>query len=74
MQGFYRNKQKTPVIIAPSEVKSERFHVELTLLPHPALIGNGRARFRMRGTVFAEIPASEPAINDCFIPLSSIST
>ncbi|WP_262373099.1 hypothetical protein [Treponema phagedenis] len=46
-------------------MKSERFHVELTLLPHPALIGNGRARFRMRGTIFAEIPASDGAINDC---------
>ncbi|CEM62224.1 hypothetical protein DWQ65_03160 [Treponema phagedenis] len=63
--GLLSEQTKTPVIIAPSEVKSEKFHVELTLLPHPALIGNGRARFRMRGTVFAEIPASEPAINDC---------
>ncbi len=55
----------TPVIIAPSEVQSERFHVELSLLPHPVVVGNGRLRFRIRATVFAEIPASDIAINDC---------
>ncbi len=60
-----RAETQTAVTIAPSEVKSERFHVELSLLPHPAVVGNGRLRFRIRATVFAEIPASETAINDC---------
>ncbi|MEL5719866.1 MAG: hypothetical protein P1P59_01910 [Treponemataceae bacterium] len=64
-QEFLQSETGTPVIILPSEVKSERFHVELNLLPHPAIVGNGRARFRMRATVFAEIPASDTAINDC---------
>ena len=55
----------TQVIVRPSEVKSEKFHVELNLLPHPVMVGNGRARFRMRATVAAEIPASDKAIDDC---------
>ncbi|MEL3908065.1 MAG: hypothetical protein P1P64_03490 [Treponemataceae bacterium] len=62
---FLKKETGTPVIIAPSEVKSERFHVELSLLPHPVIVGNGLVRFRLRATVFAEIPASNPAINDC---------
>ncbi len=53
------------VIVLPSEVNSEKFHLELSILPHPAIVGNGRVRFRIRATVFAEIPASHPAINDC---------
>lgn len=60
-----QNQTGTPVIIAPSEVSSERFHVELTLLPHPVIPGNGTVRLRLRATVFAEIPPSETAINDC---------
>ncbi len=60
-----RSETETPVTIAPSEVKSERFHIELSLLPHPVVVGNGRVRLRMRSTVFAEIPASDVAINDC---------
>lgn len=52
-------------VIMPSLVKSEKFHVELSLLPHPVLVGNGRVRLRLRATVFAEIPASDRAINDC---------
>ncbi len=53
------------VIVLPSEVNSEKFHVELSILPHPVIVGNGRVRFRIRATVFAEVPASDPAINDC---------
>jgi len=53
------------VIINPSAVKSEKFHVELNLLPHPVIVGNGRARLRLRATVCAEIPASDKAIDDC---------
>lgn len=60
-----RGTTDTQVIVLPSEVKSERFHIELALLPHPTIIGNGRIRIRMRATVFAEIPASNSAINDC---------
>lgn len=63
--AFLQKETGVPVIILPSEVKSERFHVELSLLPHPVIVGNGRVRFRIRGTVFAEIPASDIAINDC---------
>ena len=29
------------------------------------IIGNGRARLRLRAELFAEIPASNTAINDC---------
>lgn len=60
-----QNETGTQVIVRPSEVKSEKFHVELNLLPHPVIVGNGRARFRMRATVAAEIPASDKSINDC---------
>lgn len=60
-----RSETDTPVIVIPSEVKSERFHVELSPLAHPTLVGNGRARIRLRATVFAEIPPSDIAINDC---------
>lgn len=60
-----KTQTETPVIIAPSEVNSERFHVELSLLPHPVAVGNGRVQFRMRATVKAEIPSSDTAINDC---------
>lgn len=62
---FMQQQTSVPVIIMPSEVKSERFHIELSLLPHPVIVGNGRVRFRVRGSVFAEIPPSNPAINDC---------
>lgn len=55
----------TQVIILPSEVKSEKFHFELSLLPHPVVVGNGRRRIRMRVELFAEIPPSNEAINDC---------
>ncbi len=60
-----REKTGTQVIILPSEVNSERFHVELSILPHPVVEKNGRARVRIRATVAAEIPASEVSINDC---------
>ncbi|MEL3903506.1 MAG: hypothetical protein P1P63_00060 [Treponemataceae bacterium] len=62
---FVQKETGMPAIILPSEVKSERFHIELNVLPHPVIVGNGRVRFRMRATVFAEIPASDTAINDC---------
>lgn len=55
----------TQAVIMPSLLKSEKFHVELNLLPHPAIVGNGRIRLRLRATVYAEIPASDPGINDC---------
>lgn len=60
-----QSETKCQVIVLPSEVKSEKFHIELTLLPHPVFIGNGRARIRMRANLFAEIPPSNEAINDC---------
>ena len=60
-----REATDTQVIILPSEVKSEKFHFELSFLPHPVIIGNGRARLRLRAELFAEIPASNTAINDC---------
>lgn len=55
----------TQVIIVPSELNSEKFHISLSMLPHPVPVGNGRIRFRLRATVSAEIPASDMAINDC---------
>lgn len=55
----------TQAIIMPSLLKSEKFHIELNLLPHPVVVGNGRTRLRLRATVYAEIPASDPGINDC---------
>ena len=55
----------TQAVIMPSLLKSEKFHVELNLLPHPVIVGNGRTRLRLRATVYAEIPASDPGINDC---------
>lgn len=55
----------TQAVIMPSLLKSEKFHVELNLLPHPVLVGNGRIRLRLRATVYAEIPATDPGINDC---------
>lgn len=55
---------ETPVVILPSEVKSERFHVRLSILAHPAIVGNGLVRFRLRATVWAEIPPSDNAIDD----------
>ena len=55
----------TQAVIMPSLLKSEKFHVELNLLPHPVIVGNGRIRLRLRATVYAEIPASDPGINDC---------
>lgn len=61
---FLQSQTKTPVIIAPSEVKSERFHIELNLLSHPTILENERAQLRLRATVFAEIPSSDRAIND----------
>ena len=60
-----REATDTQVVILPSEVKSEKFHFELSFLPHPVIIGNGRARLRLRAELFAEIPASNTAINDC---------
>lgn len=62
---FLQALTETQVIIKPSAVKSEKFHVELNLLPHPVIVGNGRARLRLRATVCAEIPASDKAIDDC---------
>lgn len=53
------------VVLVPKEVSSEKFHVSLSLLPHPVMIGNGRTRFRLRATAAAEVPASDPAIEDC---------
>lgn len=55
----------TQVVVLPSEVKSEKFHFELSLLPHPIFVGNGRTRIRLKATLFAEIPPSNEAINDC---------
>ena len=52
------------VILEPSEVKPERFHVSLVLLPHPVIVGNGRVRFRLRASVNAEIPPSNRGISD----------
>lgn len=63
--AYLQEKTGTQVIVRPSEVKSDKFHIELNLLPHPAMVGNGRARFRMRATVAAEIIASDKAIDDC---------
>lgn len=62
---FLEEQTKTQAIIVPSEVRSEKFHIELNLLPHPVIVGNGRVRVRIRATVFAEIPASDKAIDDC---------
>ena len=45
----------TQAVIMPSLLKSEKFHVELNLLPHPVIVGNGRIRLRLRATVYAEI-------------------
>lgn len=55
----------TQVVVLPSEVKSEKFHFELSLLPHPIFVGNGRTRIRLKATLFAEIPPTNEAINDC---------
>lgn len=62
---FLQALTATQVIVNPSAVRSEKFHVELNLLPHPVIVGNGRARLRLRATVCAEIPASDKAIDDC---------
>lgn len=53
-----------PVYIAPSEVESEAFHVTLFLLSHQVIVGNSRARFRVRLTSSANIPPSEEGIED----------
>jgi len=52
------------VILEPSEVKSERFHVRLMPLPHPEIVGNGRVRLRLRASVSGEIPPSDRGISD----------
>ena len=56
---------KTQAILLPAEVQSDKFHVELALLPHPVLPGNGAIRIRLRVTACAELAATETALNDC---------
>ena len=56
---------KTQAILLPAEVQSDKFHVELALLPHPILPGNGAVRLRLRATACAELAATEAALNDC---------
>lgn len=60
-------KKQTGVnaVIIPSEMDSAKFLVSLSMLPHPAVLDNGRVRLRLRGTVQAEIAASDKAINEC---------
>lgn len=62
---FLRSQTNVQPVFLPSEVSSEKFHVELSLLSHPTIVGNGRVKFRVRATAVAEIPPSEKAINDC---------
>ncbi|MDR1420629.1 MAG: hypothetical protein LBI86_09665 [Treponema sp.] len=52
------------VILEPSEVKPERFHVSLVPLPHPALVGENRVRLRLRASVNAELPPTDRGISD----------
>lgn len=56
---------KTQTVLLPAEVQSDKFHVELALLPHPLLPGNGAIRLRLRATACAEIAATEAALNEC---------
>lgn len=56
---------KTQAVLLPAEVQSDKFHVELALLPHPVLPGNGAIRIRLRATACAELAATETALNDC---------
>ena len=42
----------TQAVIMPSLLKSEKFHVELNLLPHPVIVGNGRIRLRLLANFF----------------------
>lgn len=56
---------KTQAVLLPAEVQSDKFHVELALLPHPVLPGNGAIRLRLRATACAELAATETALNDC---------
>ena len=54
----------TQVVLLPAAVQSDKFHVELALLPHPVLPGNGAIRLRLRATACAEIAATEAALNE----------
>lgn len=57
----------TQVVLLPAAVQSDKFHVELALLPHPVLPGNGAIRLRLRATACAEIAATEAALNECLL-------
>jgi hypothetical protein len=52
------------VILEPSEVRPERFHIRLAPLPHPVIVGNGRVQFRVRASAEAEIPPTDRGISD----------
>ncbi len=52
------------VILEPSEVRPERFHIRLSPLPHPVIIGNGRVQLRLRASAEAEIPPTDRGISD----------
>lgn len=58
---------KTQAVLLPAEVQSDKFHVELALLPHPILPGNGAVRLRLRATACAELAATEEALNECLV-------
>lgn len=52
------------VILQPSQTKPERFHVDLSPLPHPVVVGNGRFRLRLRAEVGADLPPTKRGISD----------
>jgi len=67
LQGYERalkDSTGVQVILQPSKVSPERFHVDLSPLPHPVVVGNGRFRLRLRAQVGAELPPTDRGISD----------
>ncbi len=52
------------VILEPSTLQPERFHVRLVPIPHPVVVGNGRTRLRLRASASGEIPPSDRGVSD----------